>query len=88
MPYESRPRLEPLPEFVGTARPGLCAPPGLVEFVLTAYGAGRSLREIAELTDRTYGAVRNILDRAGVARRPAGAPRLAMGERIQRFNAG
>ncbi|MGY1684959.1 helix-turn-helix domain-containing protein [Geodermatophilus sp. SYSU D00867] len=53
------------------------------------YAAGRSLRELAELTDRSFSAVRKILDRHGVRRRgpahhrdtdPAGpvdGPRLA-----------
>lgn len=33
--------------------------------------AGRSLRELSELTDRSFSAVRNILDSAGCA---AGVP--------------
>ncbi|WP_242654216.1 helix-turn-helix domain-containing protein [Klenkia soli] len=42
-------------------------------FVLEQYAAGRSLRELAELTDRSFSAVRKILDRHGVRRRPVGA---------------
>lgn len=41
------------------------------------YLAGRSLRVIAEETDRSFSAVRNILDKRGVRRRTSGAPRLA-----------
>jgi predicted transcriptional regulator len=42
-------------------------------YVVEQYAAGRSLRELAELTDRSFSAVRNILNRHGVPRRPAGA---------------
>ena len=42
-------------------------------FVLEQYAGGRSLREIAELTDRSHSAVRNILDKHGVRRRGRGA---------------
>ncbi len=42
-------------------------------FVLEQYAAGRSLRELAELTDRSFSAVRNILDRHAIHRRGAGA---------------
>lgn len=63
MPYPPRPQLRPLPEFAGTARP---RPDPAVQarvehFVLDQYSAGRSLREIGELTDRSFSAVRNIL---------------------------
>jgi predicted HTH domain antitoxin len=44
-----------------------------VAFVLEQYQEGRSLREIAELTDRSFSAIRNILDTRGVQRRPPGA---------------
>ncbi|WP_233498647.1 helix-turn-helix domain-containing protein [Blastococcus sp. TF02A-26] len=37
------------------------------------YAAGRSLREIAELMDRSFSAVRNMLDKRGVRRRGCGA---------------
>jgi predicted transcriptional regulator len=62
-----------LPEFVGQNRSGVAASPELIAFVADQYASGRSLREIAELTDRTHSAVRNILDRAGVPRRSRGA---------------
>jgi hypothetical protein len=76
MPYPSRPQLKPLPHFAGQTRPGARASAELVAYVLDQYAAGRSLREIAELPDRTHSAVRNILDRAGVLRRESGAPML------------
>jgi hypothetical protein len=41
-------------------------------FIVEQYTAGRSLRELAELTDRSFSAVRNILDKHGVRRRAAG----------------
>ena len=41
--------------------------------MLEQYADGRSLREIAELTDRSHGAVRNILDKHGVRRCGPGA---------------
>ncbi|MFC8502477.1 helix-turn-helix domain-containing protein [Pedococcus sp. NPDC057267] len=47
----------------------------LLAFVAREYEAGRSLRELAELTDRTQSAVRRALDQAGVTRRPRGAQR-------------
>lgn len=74
--YPSRPSLEPLPQFAGTAtsRPDPKSLKRLVDFVLEQYVVhDRSLREIAELTDRSFSAIRNILDRRGVPRRPAGA---------------
>jgi hypothetical protein len=42
--------------------------------IVQNYAAGRSLPELAELTDRSFSAVRNILARHGVHRRGAGAP--------------
>lgn len=42
-------------------------------FIVAAYADGRSLRELAELTDRSHSAVRNILAKHGVLRRPRGA---------------
>src|SRR4051812_15118502 len=58
-------------EFVGTAksRPDQVVQPRVEAFVVMQYRAGRSLREIAELTDRSFSAVRNILRRHGIARR-------------------
>ena len=41
--------------------------------MLEQYAGGRSLREIAELTDRSHSAVRNLLDKHGVRRRERGA---------------
>ncbi|SDP46717.1 hypothetical protein SAMN05660199_03965 [Klenkia soli] len=75
MPYPPRPHLRPLAEFAGTAWPA-CGPgmqARVERFVLEQYAAGRSLRELAELTDRSFSAVRKILDRHGVRRRPVGA---------------
>jgi predicted transcriptional regulator len=45
-------------------------------FIVEQYAAGRSLRELAELTDRSFSAVRNALTRHGVHRRGAGAAEL------------
>jgi DNA-binding NarL/FixJ family response regulator len=50
-------------------------------FVLEQYAAGRSLREIAELTDRSFSAVRNILDKHGVRRRERSASTLTAVEK-------
>jgi hypothetical protein len=46
----------------------------LIKFVAREYQAGRSLRELGELTSRTQAATRRALDTAGVARRGSGAP--------------
>ncbi|WP_425576865.1 helix-turn-helix domain-containing protein [Nocardioides conyzicola] len=75
MPYPSRPVLEPLPQFVGTntTRPTANQRAELVAYVAKEYQAGRSLRELAELTARTQTAVRRALDCSGVRRRPRGA---------------
>jgi hypothetical protein len=75
MPYPPRPQLRPMPEFVGTAvsRPDWAVQARVGRFVLEQYAAGRSLREIAELTDRSWSAVRNILHKHGVRRRLGGA---------------
>ncbi|RJK92545.1 helix-turn-helix domain-containing protein [Vallicoccus soli] len=75
MAYPSRPVRRALPEFAGTAtsRPSPELLERLSKFVVAEYAAGRSLREIAELTDRSFSAVRNVLDRAGVRRRGVGA---------------
>lgn len=77
MPYPPRPQLKPLPEFAGTAvsRPDPEVQRRVESFVQSEYAAGRSLREIAELTDRSHSAVRNILQRNGVLRRAVGAAR-------------
>ncbi|ADB74230.1 helix-turn-helix domain-containing protein [Geodermatophilus obscurus] len=75
MPYPPRPQLRPLPEFAGTAapRPDPAVQARVERFVLDGYAGGRSLHELAELTDRSHSAVRNILDKHGVRRRPTGA---------------
>ena len=75
MPYPPRPQRSPLPDFIGSnqARPDPGMQARVETYVLAQYAAGRSLREIAELTDRSHSAVRNILQRHGVRRRSAGA---------------
>lgn len=75
MPYPPRPQLQPLQEFRGTAtsQPSAELRERRAAFVLEQYTAGRSLREIAELTDRSFSAVRNILERRGKRRRAVGA---------------
>ncbi|SOC49474.1 hypothetical protein SAMN05660748_2201 [Blastococcus aggregatus] len=79
MPYPSRPQLRPLPAFAGSARSGTVSSQrlqGQLEaFVLAEYAVGRSLRQIAELIDRSPTAVRRVLDKHGVSRRAVGAPR-------------
>jgi hypothetical protein len=78
VPYPPRPQLRPLPEFAGTAspRPDPAVQARVEAFIVEQYAAGRSLRELSELTDRSFSAVRNILNRRGVHRRGAGAPEL------------
>jgi hypothetical protein len=75
VPYPPRPQLQPLPRFAGTAtsRPDAALLADLEAFVVAEYNVGRSLREIAELTDRSHGGSRNLLQRRGVHRRCAGA---------------
>ena len=79
MPYPPRPQLRPLPTFAGTARSGTVLSQRLQAqleaFVLGEYAAGRSLRQIAELIDRSPTAVRRVLDKHRVPRRAVGAPR-------------
>ena len=78
MPYPPRPQLRPLPEFAGTrdsAHPLLQE--RLEAFIVSTYREGRSLREIAELVDRSQTAVRRALDKHRVPRRPPGARPLA-----------
>ena len=60
MPYPSRPVLEPLEEFKGSAtvRQSPEQRARLLAFAAEQYVAGRSLRQIAELTDRTQTAIR------------------------------
>lgn len=78
MPYPGRPVLEPLPQFRGTA--GVRQSPEqrgeLLAFVAREYRNGRSLRQLAELTDRSQTAVRRALAQAGVTLRQRGAYRV------------
>ncbi|MCO5303755.1 MAG: helix-turn-helix domain-containing protein [Phycicoccus sp.] len=76
MPYPSRPVLEALPEFQGTAtvRQSAEQRERLVAFSAEQYRAGRSLRQIAELTDRSQTAIRRALRQAGIQLRDPGAP--------------
>lgn len=75
MVYPGRKIHNVLPEFVGTS--GIKQSPEqrarLIEFAAGEYQAGRSLREIAELTGRTQTAVRRALDEARITRRQPGA---------------
>ena len=75
VPYPSRPRLQPLAQFRGTvtSRPGPELLEPLVAFVLEQYADGRSLREIAEDTDRRSPRCATSWT-PGVPRRGAGAP--------------
>jgi hypothetical protein len=59
----------------GTAspRPDPAVQARVEEFIVEQYEAGRSLRQLAELTDRSFSAVRNILTRRCVHRRSSGA---------------
>jgi hypothetical protein len=76
MPYPSRPRLEPLPRWRGT-RNRLRGEQlrALKVFVVDSYVSGLSLRQVAELTDRTWSDIRAILLTEGVRRRSPGAER-------------
>lgn len=75
MPYPGRPGShDTLPEYEAKARPGARIDPEVRNYIVREYKAGRSLRELAELTGRTHSAVRNVLHRAGVPRRGPGAP--------------
>lgn len=78
VPYPPRPQLRPRPEFAGTrdsAHPLLQE--RLEAFIVDTYLKGRSLREVAELVDRSQTAVRRALDKHQVRRRPSGARSLA-----------
>ncbi|MGY1838437.1 MULTISPECIES: helix-turn-helix domain-containing protein [unclassified Modestobacter] len=81
MPYPPRPQLRPLPEFAGTAtsRPDPAVQARVEAFIVEQYVGGRSLRELSELTDRSFSAVRNILAKHRVHRRGAGAVALRDG---------
>jgi hypothetical protein len=65
-------------EYRGSAspRPDVVVQARVERFIVEQYTAGRSLRELAELTDRSFSAVRNILDKHGVRRCAVGAARL------------
>ena len=78
MPYPARPVPDALPQFVGTAvvRPSEEQREALLSFVEAGYREGRSLRELAALTDRTQTAIRRALADRGVTLRPRGAPSL------------
>ncbi|WP_109470926.1 helix-turn-helix domain-containing protein [Ornithinimicrobium cavernae] len=69
---------EPLERFRGTATPRQTAEQraDFIQFVASEYQAGRSLRELAGLTDRTQTAVRRGLAEAGVQTRGRGAPKV------------
>lgn len=79
MSYPGRPVLEVLPQFAGTAtiKQSPQQRAALLEFVAENYSAGRSLRELGELTGRSQTAIRRALDAAGVLRRAPGAPSTA-----------
>lgn len=70
-----------LPEFAGTAgvKQTTRQRQQLLAFVAEQYQAGRSLRQLAELTGRTQPAIRRALDQAGVPRREPGAPPIGRG---------
>jgi hypothetical protein len=66
------------PEFSETAspRPDPTVQARVEALVVKQYTAGRSLRQLAELTDRSFSAARNILSKHGVHRRGSGAESL------------
>jgi hypothetical protein len=67
------------PEFAGTnvTRPTAEQRAQLLAYVAREYPAGRSLRELAELTGRTQTAIRRALDELGISRRGRGATVIA-----------
>lgn len=75
MAYPGRKVHDVLPQFVGTnvIKPTAEQRAELLAFVAKEYPSGRSLRELAELTGRTQGAIRRALDQVGVQRRGRGA---------------
>jgi hypothetical protein len=83
-PYPLRLRLRPLPEFEGSnkSRPDPAMERQVEAFVLAQYAAGRSAPEIAEPTDRSFSAVRNIRGMHGTHRRASGAERYEQSERL------
>lgn len=77
MVYPGRPSShEPDPELAQWTASGHRLPEHVKAYVVREYQAGRSLSELAEITGRSHGAVRNILERAGVPRRGRGAPQV------------
>ena len=85
MSYPGRKVHKTVPEFAGTngSRQTSVQRARLLEFVAVEYRAGRSLRELAELTGRTQTAVRRVLDQAGVRRRRGGAPPIYLDRRVR-----
>ncbi len=83
MVYPSRPVLEVLPQFRGDLKNGynLFQRNRFDRFVAEQYVAGRSLREIGELTGRKQTAIRASLDRTGTPRRGRGARPVSQGTR-------
>ncbi len=53
----------------------------LTGFIVSAYEEGKSVRQIAEVTDRTWSDVRAILATTGVPRRAPGAARMKASRR-------
>ncbi|MGL5825734.1 MAG: helix-turn-helix domain-containing protein [Nocardioides sp.] len=76
--YPGKPALEPLPQFRGTAlvRQTPEQRAALIEFVAREYQAGKSLRELAALSDRSQTAIRRALAQAGLSPRQPGAPQV------------
>jgi hypothetical protein len=66
------------PEFRGAAspRPDPQLQQRVETYIVERHQTGASLRVLAEETDRSFSAIRNILDRRGVRRRGTGEPRL------------
>ena len=77
MPNPPRPQLRAEQWAAGTARSGTTAAGGvqgqLEAFIVDQYQRGRSLREVAESVDRSQTAIRRVLDKHAVPRRPRGA---------------
>jgi predicted transcriptional regulator len=73
--YPGRKVHDVLPQFAGTnvIKPTREQRAELLAFVARGYPAGRSLRELAELTGRTQTAIRRALDELGIPRRDRGA---------------
>lgn len=76
MSYPGKPVPDPLPQFRGTAlvRQTPEQREALIEFVAQEYQAGKSLRDLAALTDRSQTAIRRALAQAGLSPRQPGAP--------------